>query len=78
MSNVLLVVGGCSYRVSMVGKGVEAGQGLKGMSGEEASRVSMEKTDARKREGKTPDVEESRQVVVEGGEGRRTVVREGG
>ena len=31
------MVGGCSYRVSMIGKGGGAGQGLKGMSGEEAS-----------------------------------------
>ena len=62
----------------MVGKGGGAGKGLKGMSGEEANRVSTEKTDARKGEGETTDVEESRQVVVEGGEGRRTDVREGG
>ena len=39
MSNAELVVGGCSYRVSMAGKGDRAGQGLKGMGGVEASRV---------------------------------------
>ena len=37
MSNAELVVGGCSYRVSMAGKGDRAGQGLKGMGGVEVS-----------------------------------------
>ena len=70
MSNAELVVGGCRYRVSMADKGDSAGQGLKGMGGVEVSRVSMKTMDARKKEGKTTDVESTQaQVAVKEGEG---------
>ena len=66
MSNAEVVVGGCRYRVSMAGKGDRAGQGLKGMGSVEVSRVSMKTMDARKKEGKTTDVESGQVAVKEG------------
>ena len=67
MSNPELVVGGCSYRVSMAGKGDRAGQGLKGMGGVEASRVSM-KTMVQGRVRVRTTAVESGQVAVKEGE----------
>ena len=58
----------------MVGKGGGAGQGLKDMSGKEASTVNVEETDANKGEGKTSDkCYRGKDDVWEGGGGQADV-----